>query len=146
MQQLSWLKNLPWRHIGAILFFALLMLFDLKVSLQRGGHPLSLFGFSVGNSEAQARNITSELDGAKFIAVRSDIWNCYHMRDNITFDFFGFVTIPDRCQERYSVVVQTESCLTVRTSYFECSRGTWRWVPNPPCGMDSPNGWWLPPC
>ncbi len=146
--QLSFgVKRLPWMHVGAILFFSLLVLVDFKVVFHQAGQPLSIFGISLANSEAQARWAVDDVTGARFVAVRSDLWNCYHMREVKTFDFFGFVTIPDRCQERYYVVVQTESCLTSRLcNYIECSTGAWRWTPNPPCGMDSPTGWWLPPC
>lgn len=140
-------KRLPWMHVGAILFFALLVLVDFKVAFHQSGQPLSVFGLMLTNSEAQARWSVTDVTGARFVAVRSDLWNCYHMRETMTFDFFGFLSIPDRCQEQYYVVVQTESCLTSRLiNYYECSAGTWRWAPNPPCGFDSPTGWWLPPC
>ncbi len=133
-------------HAGAVVFFILLMLFDFKVALHQTGQPWSAFSISLINSEAQARWAVDDITGAKFVAVRSDLWNCYRMREVKTFDF-GIVEWPDRCQEQYYVVVLTESCLTTRLiSYFECTVGTWRWNPNPPCGVDSPTGWWLPPC
>lgn len=140
-------KRLPWMRVGAILFFALLVLVDFKVAFHQHGEPLGLFGLTLTNSEAQARWAVTDVTGARFVAVRSDVWNCYRLRETMTFDFFGLVAIPNRCQEQYYVVVQTESCLSSRLiSFYECSPGTWRWVPNPPCGSDSPTGWWLPPC
>ncbi len=143
----SWTNRLPWMHVGSILFFVALVLFDFKVAFHQAGQPLGIFGLSLVNSEAQARWSVTDVTGARFVTVRSDVWNCYHLRENLVFDFFGFVTIPERCQEQYYVVVQTESCLTSRLiNYIECSTGTWRWTPNPPCGSDSPTGWWLGPC
>ena len=44
------------------------------------------------------------------------------------------------------VVVQTEACKQANSEVLECTLGTWRWVPNPPCGSSSPTGWYLPPC
>lgn len=147
MQLLFGVKRLPWMHVGAILFFALLVLVDFKVAFHEPGQPLSIFGFTLKNSEAQARWAVTDVTGARFVTVRSDLWNCYRLRETKTFQFFGIVDIPDRCQEQYYVVVQTESCLSSRLiTYRECSSGTWRWTPNPPCGTDSPTGWWLPPC
>lgn len=147
MRLLTWCRKLPWMHVGAMLFFVLLMLFDFRVAFHQPGQPLSIFGLSLVNSQAQARWEAAAVTGAKFVAVRSDVWNCYRLRETMVFDFFKFVTIPQRCQERYYVVVQTESCISSRLiNYLECSTGTWRWVPNPPCGGDSPSGWWLPPC
>lgn len=134
-------------HLGAVVFFVLLTLFDFKVAFQQAGQPWNAFGLSLINSRAEARLAVNDVTGSKFVATRSDVWNCYHLRENITFNFFGFVTIPERCQEQYYVTVQTETCLTSRMiQYYECSQGTWRWNPNPPCGYDSPTGWYLPPC
>lgn len=140
----SRLDKMPWMHIGAFLVFALLMLFDFKVAFRHPGQPLNAIGLSVANSEAQARDLQASY-GTRFVAVRSDLWNCFRVRENIRVDF-GLVTIPDRCQESYLVVVQTEACQPNKSEFFECTAGTWRWVPNPPCGTDSPSGWWLPPC
>jgi len=147
MRVLSWFKRTPWMHVGAILFFAMLMLVDFKVAFHKPGEPFGIPGLSLVNSEAQARWSVSENLGARFVAVRTDVWNCYHLREVMDFDFFNFVQIPDRCQEQYYMVVQTESCLSSRlTNFIECTAGTWRWVPNPPCGNDSQTGWYLPPC
>ena len=123
-------KKPPWMHIGALFIFVLVMLLDLKVTFQP--------------ATAHAKDIRAAY-GSKFVAVRSDVWTCFRLRENIRFDF-GFVSIPERCQESYMVVVQTESCLSNRSDTYECTVGTWRWVPNPPCGNSSTTGWYLPPC
>jgi hypothetical protein len=145
MRAPSCFKKIPWLHIGALLFLTLLMLVDFKVAFHRGGHLPGAFGLSVINSEARASNPYAAAYGSRFVAVRSDIWNCYRIRETMHFNF-GMVTIPDRCQEQYMVVVQTEACQQNKSETLECTVGTWRWVPNPPCGSDSPAGWYLPPC
>jgi hypothetical protein len=147
MRLQSWRTRMPLVHLGAILFFALLVLFDFKVAFHQTGGPVNFFGLSIANSEAYARWAVTDVTGARFVAIRSDVWNCYRLRENMVFDIFTMVTVPERCQEQYYVVVQTEACLSSRlVNYIECSPGTWRWAPNPPCGTDSPTGWWLPPC
>jgi hypothetical protein len=141
----SWRKEMPWLHIGAIVCVVVLMLADFRVAFHRnGGQPGSL-AFSLTMSEARAGNSFSAFTGSRFVAVRSDVWNCYRLRENVNFNF-GIITIPDRCQDNYMVVVQTETCQSAKTDTRECNPGTWRWVPNPPCGSDSPTGWWLPHC
>jgi len=140
------LATKPWIHRGAVLIVVALMLFDVKVAFERAGEPAGAFRLSVTNSEARASNPYRAVYGSKFVAVRSDIWTCFRIRDNISFHFGGFVTIPDRCQESYMVVVQTEACKQANSEVLECTLGTWRWVPNPPCGSSSPTGWYLPPC
>ena len=145
MRYSSWLNKPPWMHIGASCVLLLLVLFDFRVALHHPGQLPGAFGLSIRNSEAQASNPYAATFGAKFVAVRSDIWNCFRLRENVHINF-GVVTIPDRCQERYMVVVQTEACQQNKSETVECTPGTWRWVPNPPCGSDSPTGWYLPPC
>jgi hypothetical protein len=144
MQYPSWLNKPPWMHIGASCILVFLMLFDFKVAFHRTALQ-GVLGLSVANSEARASDPYASAYGSKFVAVRSDIWSCFRIRENVHVNF-GVVTIPDRCQERYMVVVQTEACQKNRSETLECSIGTWRWVPNPPCGSDSPTGWYLPPC
>jgi len=145
MLKSSWCTKLPWIHIGALFFLTLLMLFDFRVAFHRTGQPPGGFGVSVTPSEARASNPYAAVYGSRFVAVRSDLWNCFRIRENVHVNF-GVVTIPDRCQERYLVVVQTEACLQNKATTMECTIGTWRWAPNPPCGTDSPSGWYLPPC
>ncbi len=145
MRYPSWFGRPPWMHVGALLFFVILMLFDFRVAFHTEGGPPDSPLLSVTNGEARAGNLYSAYYGLKFVSVRSDLWSCFRMRDIITVNL-GVVSVTGRCQEPYTVVVQTEACQLNKSDAIECAAGTWRWVPNPPCGTDSPSGWWLPPC
>ena len=71
---------------------------------------MSLFGLSLVNSEARAMG--RHRDHGRQVRYRA--LGCLELLPSARehgVRFFTFVTIPDRCQERYYVVVQTESCL-----------------------------------
>ena len=69
----SWLHRMPWLHVGAIVFFVLLMLFDFRVALHQAGQPWNAFRLALINSRAEARWAVDDVTGSRFVATRSDV-------------------------------------------------------------------------
>ncbi len=122
--------------IAGIAFFALLMFVNIQVTTNPSkSGDINLLGlkFSLITPSASALDYDNPPTGGggtlhSMVSIRTDVWTCYHLE---SIQILGNTIF---CNTIYQVSVNTESC---QGPLQECTPGTWRWNPNPPCGGDA---------